>query len=66
MKVDSEKKFRLLIRQLVRETVYAGSQPDESYSIKLIDDSSFNKDSIYVTDDIKSAIKKWLKSMKLD
>jgi len=66
MKVDSEKNFRLLIKQLVRETVYAGSHPDESYSIKLIDDPAFNDDSVYVTDDIKTSIKKWLKSMKLD
>ena len=32
----------------------------------MIDDVAFNKKSIYVSDDIKDAIKKWLKDMKLD
>jgi hypothetical protein len=44
----------------------SGSQPDESYSNRMIDDLAFNKKSIYVSDDIKDVIKKWLKVMKLD
>jgi len=32
----------------------------------MIDDLAFNKKSIYVSDDIKDVIKKWLKVMKLD
>jgi len=66
--VDSQDHTKIvkLIRQLVRETIYSGSQPDESYSIKLVDDPSFNDNSTYVPDNVKVALKKWLKSMKLD
>lgn len=60
------KRIRQLIRQLVIEQVYSGSQPDESYNIKLVDDPSFNDESTYVPDKVKVKLKKWLKSMKLD
>lgn len=58
--------FKKLLRQLVLEVVRGGSQPEEAYSNKLIDDDAFNGDSVYVPKQRKDAIKKWLKSMKLD
>lgn len=42
-----------------------GSQQVEAYNADLIDDPAFNKDSTYVPDDIKRAIKKWSKAMGL-
>lgn len=66
MKDTSNKRLRLLLRQLVKEAVLAGSHPDESYKNQMIDDPAFNEKSVYVSDDIKDAIKKWLKAMKLD
>lgn len=66
MKDTSNKLLRSLIRQLVKESVLAGSHPDESYKNRMLDDPAFNEKSVYVSDDIKDAIKKWLKAMKLD
>jgi len=66
VKDTSNKRLRLLLRQLVKEAVLAGSHPDESYKNQMIDDPAFNEKSVYVSDDIKDAIKKWLKAMKLD
>lgn len=37
----------------------------ESYDKRLYDDESINKDSVYVPDDIKNSIKKWIKDMRL-
>ena len=37
----------------------------ESYDKRLYDDESINKKSVYVPDDIKKSIKKWIKDMML-
>jgi hypothetical protein len=37
----------------------------ESYDKKLYDDESINSKSVYVPDDIKKSIKKWIKDMML-
>ena len=66
MRNTLDKRLRGLLRRLIKEAMLSGSQPDESYSNRMIDDLAFNKKSIYVSDDIKDAIKKWLKDMKLD
>lgn len=66
VKTSSDIRLKKLLKQLVKETVLAGSQPDESYKNRMIDDPAFNKKSVYVADDIKDVIKKWLKAMKLD
>jgi len=58
--------LRNLIRNLIKEEIYAGFYPDESYDKKLNDDPAFNAKSVYVSDEVKAAIKKWLKTMKLD
>lgn len=39
--------------------------PEESYSIELLDDPAFEKDSVYVPNWAKKKIKKWAKDMKL-
>lgn len=59
--------MRITIRQL-REVIrrnLAGSHPDESYSMELLDDPTFKEKSVYVSDDIKDKIRKWAKDMKL-
>lgn len=66
MKNKNNAVLRNLIRKLVKEEIYAGSYPDENYDKKLNDDPAFNAKSVYVSDEVKSAIKKWLKTMKLD
>jgi hypothetical protein len=52
------------IRHIIREAL-GGSQPDETYSVNLLDDPSIEKHSVYVPDDIKVSIKKWAKDMGL-
>jgi hypothetical protein len=52
------------LRRLIRESL-GGSQPEESYSIELLDDPHWNTPSVYVADDIKEKIKKWAIDMKL-
>jgi hypothetical protein len=52
------------LRKLIRET-YGGSLPDETYDTELLDDPAFNKESTWVPNDIKLAIKKWAKAMGL-
>ena len=37
----------------------------EAYDKLLIDDESFNKKSVFVPDDIKTSIKKWMFKMRL-
>jgi len=61
-----------MIREAVRETKkknydfgYAGSHPEENYEVELLDDPSYKKKSVYVPDDIKSAIDKWAADMGL-
>lgn len=58
--------LRQAIRELIVEVVRGGSQPEEAYSIKLADDPYFNSKSVYVKDEWKKKIKKWMKDMKLD
>lgn len=63
------KKFNIIkqfIRHIIIEKLYSGSQPEESYSKKIVDDDSFNQDSVYVPNKKKLLLKRWLKSMKLD
>jgi len=52
------------LREVIRKSL-AGSQPDESYSMDLIDDPAFSKKSVYVPDDVKEKIRNWIKDMKL-
>jgi len=66
MNYNNLSQFKKLLSQLVSEVVRGGSQPEESYSIKLVDDPSYEEESVYVPHDRKRVIKKWLKSMKLD
>ena len=53
------------LRQLIREALRSGSQPEEAYSVDLIDDPALKKKSVYVPDDVKVKIKKWMKDMKM-
>ena len=52
------------LKILIKE-IYAGSDPMENYNHDLLDDPSFNTDSVYVPKDIKDQIKSWMKKMKL-
>lgn len=52
------------LREAIRRSL-AGSMPEESYSIELLDDPAFEKDSVYVPNWAKKKIKKWAKDMKL-
>lgn len=52
------------LREIIREGL-AGSDPNEAYDHDLADDSSMNKKSVYVPDDVKKPIKKWLTAMGL-
>ena len=58
--------IKQFIRHIIIEKLYNGSQPEESYSKKIVDDDSFNQDSVYVPNKKKLLLKRWLKSMKLD
>jgi len=49
---------------LIRE-IYAGSQPDETYTEELLDDPGFKEKSVLVRDTAKKKIKAWAKDMKL-
>ena len=57
--------IRALVREefkrLLREAWY-----EESYDKNLMDDPVLKKKSVYVPDDIKLAIRKWMKAMGLD
>jgi hypothetical protein len=63
------------LRRLIREAVTeakkkyhfggAGSQPEESYDMELLDDPDYKSKSVYVPDDIKGKIDKWAKDMGL-
>jgi hypothetical protein len=52
------------LREVIKRS-FAGSQPDETYKIDLLDDPAFSEKSILVPDDIKDKIRKWAKDMKL-
>ena len=57
------------IRSLIREEVRSALQEEwwaEAYDKGLLDDDSIKKKSVYVPDDIKDVIKKWMKTMGLD
>jgi hypothetical protein len=45
---------------------WGGSQPEETYDQLLVDDPVYAERSVYVPDDIKDAIKKWMVAMGLD
>ena len=57
--------LRSFIREAVNSDCWGSSHPDEMYEEQLIDDSSYNKQSTYVPDDVKKPIKRWLRSMGL-
>lgn len=40
------------LREVIRKSL-AGSQPDETYSMELMDDPAFSEKSVHVPDDIK-------------
>jgi len=52
------------LREVIKKSL-AGSHPDESYSMELLDDPAFGEKSVYVSDEIKGKIRKWAKAMKL-
>jgi len=52
------------LRALIREGL-SGSQPEERYDTELLDDPAWSKDSVYVPNDVKNKIKKWMKDMKM-
>jgi len=54
------------IREIIREVYYSGSYQSEAYDKALIDDLCFDEHSAYVQDDVKNAIKKWMRIMGLD
>lgn len=58
--------IRSLIREEIKVHCTAGSHPDETYNQILIYDPLYDKHSIYVPDDVKDNIKKWIKAMGLD
>lgn len=55
----------LRLRQIIRETLRRGSHPEESYSNDLMDDPALQKKSVYVPDEVKDKIRKWMKDMKM-
>lgn len=52
------------LRRLIREGL-GGSNPNEAYDKDLADDPAMSKKSVYVPDDVKKPIKKYLKAMGL-
>lgn len=62
--IDDVKESFLDLRKFIREEL-SGSDPNESYDKDLVDDPAFNKDSVYVPNDVKQKIKGWVKDMKL-
>lgn len=56
----TEQRIRKIIREALR-----GSQPDEMYDHRLMDDEAFSEESTLVPDDIKKRIRKWSESMGL-
>lgn len=52
--------LRNTIKQILHEQWW-----EETYDHLMIDDDSFNKESILVNDDTKKQIKNWLQKMKL-
>ncbi len=56
------------LRNLIREQAddcWGGSRPEEMYEEELADDPALKKHSVYVPDDVKKPIKRWLKKMGL-
>lgn len=49
------------LRQIIIESL-SKSAP---YDVDLVDDESFEKDSVYVPEDIKVVIRRWIRSMGL-
>lgn len=53
------------LKQIIREALRRGSHPEESYDIELMDDPALQKKSVYVPDEVKDKIRKWMKDMKM-
>jgi len=55
------------LRKLIRESIdcWGGSQPEETYNELLINDPTYQERSVYVPDDIKQQIVRWMKLMGL-
>jgi hypothetical protein len=56
------------LRSLIREAssdCWGSSRPEEMYEQELVNDESWNKKSVYVPDEIKEPIRKWMKAMHL-
>lgn len=61
------------LRRIIREGLsgspvpqnLGGSQPEQAYEGDLVDDPAMKKKSVYVPDDIKKPIGKYLKAMGL-
>jgi len=55
------------LREIVRESIdcWGGSRPEETYDQELVDDPCFKQRSVYVPDDIKDLIVKWMHAMGL-
>ena len=49
------------LKQLIIESL----NKNAPYDVDLVDDESFEKDSVYVPEDIKVVIRRWIKSMGL-
>lgn len=59
-----------ILREFVRSTLgdgkrMAGSHPEETYDMNLLDDPAYKEPSVYVPDDIKNVIDKWAEDMGL-
>lgn len=56
----------ITLRQFIKEEIMQSHlHVSKPYEIKLLDDEKYEKDSVYVPNDIKSAIEKWAKEMML-
>ena len=55
------------LRRLVREAVdcWGGTRPEETYHEVLVDEPAFAEHSVMVPDDIKRALRVWMRLMGL-
>ena len=55
------------LRGMIAEALAAGggSDPNEAYDKELVDDPSFKAPSVYVPDDIKGPLSRWMRAMGL-
>lgn len=54
-----------MLRLILSEALFRGSEQNEAYDKDLIDDPAFSKQSVIVPDDVKEKIRKWTKAMHL-